>query len=116
MTPTTADLALVRGDTFAIGVNVTGSEAEPDAIYFSVKRRRTETGYILQKSLDDGITPEESEDEDTYRYRIDIDPADTETLLAGAYVYDVEVTWGGSVHTLITGTLTIAADVTRHTE
>lgn len=49
------NLKMVRGDTQKIGIKIKGLHEPPTAIYFSLKKNISDTNYILQKTLDEGI-------------------------------------------------------------
>lgn len=105
------NLKMVRGDTQKIGIKIKGLHESPTAIYFSLKKNISDTNYILQKTLDEGIVQEQ-----TGKYIIKLTPQDTESLAATTYQFDFEVTFGEDVVTLVIGTLELIADVTRHLE
>jgi len=109
MVTKTVTLKMVRGDSQKIGVKVRNLHEAPTAIVFSLKKSVSHNDYIFQKTLDNGIA-EEGEG----RYIIKINPADTEQLAPASYQFDLEMTFGEDVITLVIGTLEIIADVTRH--
>ena len=113
MVAKTHNMTLMRGDTARIGVSIKGLTGTPDALTFSVKRYKTDTEYIIHKTLDSGIEPKTVQT--GLRYVVTIDPADTEELAAAGYCYDLEAVINGDVITLLTGDIQLAADVTRHT-
>ena len=105
---------MIRGDTKRWGINISGLGSNTiDALYFSVRKHYSDSKYIFQKQLGDGIEPDpESENP---RYIVTILPEDTERLPAlDDYVYDIEITVNGDVITPIYGKITVMADVTRH--
>lgn len=111
MKPLIKNLSIVRGDTTSIGVTINGLESDPVELYFSVKRSYNDKKYVFQKSLNDGI-----DTDGEYHYVVHVDPSDTETLVAGRYVYDVELNINNTIVTPVKGEFEISSDVTRHLE
>lgn len=104
-----SNITMVRGDTLALGINITDEEGQPlnvDSAYFSCKKNYDEP-YVFQKALNDGIT--KSSDGN---YVVRVAPADTASLDAGLYFYDLQVGKDGDVFTLLIGSLNIMHDVT----
>jgi len=101
------DIDLIRGDTLAFGFAVEGI-AEVDAAYFSVKNTVTDTEYVLQKTLNNGI--EKVEDG---KYSVRVAPSDTHNLELGNYYYDLQIDKNGDVFTILNGQIRLAADITR---
>ena len=104
-----SNITMVRGDTLALGINITDEDGEPlnvDSAYFSCKKNYDEP-YAFQKSLNDGIT--KSSDGN---YVVRVAPADTADLDAGLYFYDLQVEKNGDVFTVLIGSLNLMHDVT----
>lgn len=101
------NLAMIRGDTFAFGVEIEGLDQDLDAAYFSCKKNVRDADYTFQKTLGDGITKVK-----TGTYRVRIAPADTKTIEPGAYKYDLQIGVNGDVHTVLKGELNITEDIT----
>ena len=81
------DLSMVRGDTLAFDLVFEAGEADNiSSIAMTCRRRDTDSDYIFKKQIGDGV---ERTGEDTYHVRVA--PEDTENIVAGKYVYDVEV-------------------------
>lgn len=113
----TIDYEFPRGDTYALRkfritdinnnvIDLTGK----DQLYFTVKTDSNSNKVLIQKRKDSGIELEE----DGY-YHITIEPADTNKLEYGSYVYDIS--WKSTeaktiVKTLINGTITLTDEVT----
>ena len=98
---------LVRGDTMSFGFQVTGLSGTISAVRFTCKKTTTDTTNIFQRTLNNGITL----DGDTYSVRIA--PECTALLQAGRYYYDLEITVGSDVFTLLLGQLELLPDITR---
>lgn len=102
------DFQMIRGDTLSFDVVMSGIDTSSvESLYLSAKRNRSDTEYVFQKSLSDGITLTEG------RYRIRVAPEDTENIDPGRYPYDLEVTISGDVYTLMQGKINVQEDVTR---
>lgn len=66
---------------------------EGDIIYFSVKERLSNDEYLIQKTLDNGITF----NEDEQKYYITFEYADTKEMEIGVtYIYDLTIYYGGT--------------------
>lgn len=93
------DIHLTRGDTawFSVVINNTVSSeeytlAEDDTLTMTIKKRAKDLEYLIQKTL-------------VGETIFHIEPADTQELAFGAYVYDVQLTTAnGDVFTVITPT------------
>ena len=104
----TQNLEMIRGDTMSFDLELTDlNGATVSSIYFTVKKKATDTTNVFQKSLSSGIT---STGDDTYRVRVA--PADTIGVAAGKYVYDLQIELGSDVYTVLMGSLQIIQDVT----
>lgn len=108
-----------RGDYFVIPVNTKKGEssyklASNENIIFSLKRSSEEKDYVLQKSLNNGITW----DNESERYLIEISHEDTKDLELCAenvrFQYDVVVILQGNKPITKRGSLTIKRDITRN--
>ena len=102
------NIDLVRGDTLAFDVKVSelggGSVA---SMFFSVKKKATDTQYVFQESIGHGITLLSG---GTYKVRVA--PGDTAPLPPGKYAYDLQIGIGQDIYTMLMGTLTLIQDVT----
>lgn len=113
MAKTDIDITAVRGDTIALGVELLDEDGELltddlDAAYFSCKADPSDSNYVFQKSLTDGITKVEAG-----KYTVRVAPEDTEDLEPGSYFYDLEITIGSDVYTPLKGRLKLEQDITR---
>lgn len=108
------NLRIMRGDTTRIGITIKGLDGVPEALSFSCKQSPAFTSYTFQKTLDDGIDVEQSEE--GQRYIVTISPEDTQRRASGTYRYDFEAIINGDIITLLYGNLDIVADVTQHLE
>lgn len=104
----TQNLTMIRGDTFSFDVVLSDLDgASIRSIYFTVKKKATDTTAVFQKTLTDGITLTE---ETTYRVRVA--PEDTNGVAAGRYTYDLQIGVENDVYTVLMGSLQILQDVT----
>ncbi len=101
-------LNMVRGDTLAFGIEIEGMEQDLDSAYFSIKSSLSSSDYIVQKSLNDGISKNSTE-----LYTVRLAPSDTQNLEAGQYYYDLQIGVNSDIFTVLRGVINIEADVTR---
>ena len=101
-------LNMVRGDTLAFGIEIEGMEQDLDSAYFSIKSSLSSNDYIVQKSLNDGISKISTE-----LYTVRLAPSDTQNLEAGQYYYDLQIGVNSDIFTVLRGVINIEADVTR---
>lgn len=94
--------AFVRKDRFG---NVITSI--PEKVYFTVKDSTTSNTVLIQKTLNNGITVDEN-----YVYHIEFNASDTDNLMFGEYVYDIEIKNGDKPKTIQKGILEIESEVT----
>lgn len=106
------DISLTRGDTLAFDVTISEIDGVTiESMYFSVKKKPSDTNYIFQKSIGNGITYLED-----LKYRVRIAPEDTYELPAGKYAYDLQIKLGGDIYTPLMGTFRLNWDVTEELE
>lgn len=113
MAKTDIDITAIRGDTIALGVELYDEDGtlitdDLDAAYFSCKTDPSDSDYVFQKSLTDGISKIEAG-----KYRVRVAPEDTKDLEPGSYFYDLEITIGSDVYTPLKGKLKLEQDITR---
>ena len=100
-------LQMVRGDTFSFDLELSDVNVDDiTSIYFTVKSRLADEVPVFEKNLSNGIT---YIDNNTFRVRVE--PDDTIELEPGIYVYDIEVSVGKDVYTVLRGTMLIVSDV-----
>ena len=94
-------LKITRGDTGIIRIRVTEDDAEftDYTATLSIKKNYSDNEYVIQKEADSGI--------------FDFTHADTENLVPGKYVMDVEFRAGTTVATLGVWDAFVLKDVTR---
>lgn len=108
---TIKDISYVRGNTYALKMTIQGLEdITIDKVYLTVKENSNQDDPILQKSLDNGITPLEEQ----YQYNIIIDPSDTEDMEVNCpYYYDITVIIGNIKKTIVKGSFTLEPNYTK---
>lgn len=105
-------IELTRGDTLAFDVTISEIDGVTiESMYFSVKKKPSDTEYIFQKSIGNGITQL-----DELKYRVRIAPEDTYEIVAGKYAYDLQIGLGGDIYTPLMGTFKLNWDVTEEIE
>ena len=101
------NITMTKGDTFKAVISMTtksGSTYTPeedDVIRFAMKQKYSDSTPLIRK-----VIPNDT-------LLLQLDPADTKSLIAGDYVYDIELTYAdGSVDTFIDrATLTLTEEV-----
>ena len=101
------NFTLVRGDSLQFRLNFIDTETEPDALYFTLKDKSSDTTVIFQKSLDNGI--EKVEDQISYDFYITHN--DTKDLKINNYIYQILSLYGSDYETLVEGKLIITPEV-----
>jgi len=107
-------LEMTRGDTLKLKFSRQTENQEvifekADEMYMTFKKSIYSEKILFQKSLKDGTITYDSE---TGYYHVIIEPADTEGLRYGDYVFDIEIKKGNTVKTIVKGTLKLTEEVT----
>ena len=102
---------IIRGDTAKFKFQRLDANGEPiliraQRIYFTVKLKYTDAAFILQKTIDDMTFDNEG------FYHFVIEPSDTDNLMFGDYVYDIEVITDEYKQTISLGKLALMKEVT----
>lgn len=86
------NLSMVRGDTESISVNVSGCDAKPDDyLEMTIRQKIGSTSVIHKKQFfTDGNS-----------VTITFLPEETSVLAIGKYVYDIQITIGEMVKTIV---------------
>lgn len=114
MTTNIAKISLTRGDTFVHRIVVkntdeTVKDITGATVRYTVREWMTGELQIIQKTVGAGI---QLTNPAAGILDVTLDPADTAALVPGrAYSYDCEVTHGGQVSTVQTGSMTVVKDV-----
>lgn len=100
---------LTRGDTIAFAAKGKGIDKNLSNAYFSVKVNKSDTEYVIQKTLNAGIAEVEKG-----LYTVEIRPEDTNDLELGVYWYDLQLDFGNnSIITPMKGMFELTYDITR---
>ena len=107
---TDTNIEIVRGDTFAFGIELTDDSNQPitdnlSSAYFTC--RQSAESILFQKSLGDGISKVSDG-----KYRVRVAPADTANVVAGRYSYDFQIGLNSDIFTILKGVLDIQQDQT----
>ncbi len=95
-----------RGDSMSFIFEIEDLKKDLSSAYFTCKKNADDKLYLFQKTLENGIS-KVSEG----KYLVRLSPDDTE-LEEGKYPYDLQITIGNEVYTLIKGYIEIEFDVT----
>lgn len=90
------DITIPKQDYFPLPFHFQSGKKlnENDLIFMTVKRSVNDENYIFQKSLDNGITWDESKK----RYLIEINSKDTKNMqMRSTYGYDITVYFNGTM-------------------
>lgn len=102
----------VRGDTYQRNIKISGFNHEITNVYFTVKKSDKDKDYVLQKTLNHGITL--IEDDDVKVYGLTINATDTDDFdVDKEYPFDIELVSNTIKRTIITGDLILSSDITR---
>ena len=99
------------GDSFAFQISVQGLEGiEFDKVEFTVRSKIADHIPVIYKSNENnnGIFFD-----DNSKYTIKCLPEDSENITPTEYVYDVQITLGENVFTVLYGNIEFVKDVTR---
>lgn len=85
-----------KGDTYSRDFTITDYEPEISKVFFTVKNNSSDKRFVLQKTLNDGITLV-SDDEGVKTYNILINATDTDNMKVDyEYFFDVEIVSPGA--------------------
>lgn len=112
------------GDTYTRDFIITGYSSDIDDIFFTVKKNVDDKNYVLQKTLNNGITlVDVTYDTDgttilSRTYNLLINAEDTETFTPESeYVFDIEIVTDETPDlkkTIMTGTIELTNSATRN--
>ena len=88
--------------------NGTGTDIDFDSFYFTVKKTSKDRLYLFQKSLKNGTVEKLGLGD----YQIKIEPSDTNKLLYGDYIFDVNVKYKNLIDETWTGKFVLTDEVT----
>lgn len=85
-----------KGDTYSRDFTITDYESEISKVFFTVKSKSSDKRYVLQKTLNDGITLV-SDEEGVKTYNILINATDTDDMKVDyEYFFDIEIVSPGA--------------------
>lgn len=114
MTPKIENFEFVRGDTFSRNVTVCNCLDNITEIYFTVKSDYEDKVPVIQKSLTGGGITLIEDLKDEKKYNLLINATDTDLMKVDTeYVYDLQIVADTLKATVLKGTITLEADVTR---
>ena len=111
-----SEISMIKGDTLAFNFQIQGlGGATPSEIVFTCREKPLATDTLFTQSLTGGgITlVSRDSDTDTNTYSVRVRPDQTENITPARYFYDLELSVGEDVLTLMKGRLNIDWDVTR---
>lgn len=101
------NIKIVKGDSFSFTFEIEELEVDIDNAFFTVKDNEYDDTALIKKSLSNGISKV-----DTNKYLVMLTPRDTKYLETKSFYYDLEITIGDSVHTVIKGLFKLEKDIT----
>ena len=112
--PIKRDIVMIQGDTCSFAFQLQGLEGvEPDSIIFTCKETVESSRELFQVSTEDTIDKRSyDESTDTFTYSVRIPPYLTHDIALGRYFYDLQFVKNADVITLMTGRLTLEAQIT----
>ena len=108
---TNKNFTLTRGDSLEFRLNFLDTLQEPDELYFTVKDKSSDTTFVIQKSLDDGITRVYDEEDETISYDVYVPHTDTSDLKLLNYIYQILAVFGSDYETVAEGKVIITPEV-----
>lgn len=106
------NITMTKGDTLSFGMELLDENGEAfsedlESAFFTCKQNYTDAVNVFKKSIGDGIS---KIGEGLYTVRVA--PEDTESIEAGKYFYDLQISASSDVFTILKGVLEIEQDVT----
>lgn len=112
------------GDTYTRDLVIKKYSADIDEMYFTVKKDNKDRDFVLQKTLDNGLTLTDVKYEDgkiiERTYNILLKPTDTDNLTPNKeYAFDIEIVTEAADEslikkTIVTGTLLLTDATTKY--
>lgn len=101
------NIKMVKGDSFSFTVEIGEKKVNIDKAFFTVKNNEDDSTAVIKKSLTNGISKVADN-----KYLVRLTPRDTKYLDIKSYFYDLEITIGNSVYTVIKGLFKLVKDIT----
>lgn len=95
-----------KGDSFSFTITFKNLQVDLTTLRFGVKKEYSDTTFILDKSLGNGI-----EKISTGKYRVDFSASESSTLEPDQYVFDLRFTLSNIVGTPLYGYLLVEESV-----
>ncbi len=102
------DLSIIKGNTIAFKMAFSDLEEDLTDAFFSAKKNITDSEYVFQVKLNEGISRVEGSDE----YVVNVPATITKTMEVGSYYYDLVIVIGSTVNTLLKGVLSVEPTIT----
>lgn len=106
------NLELYKGNSFSFTLEIEDLNQDLNSCFLSCKKNIKENNYTFQKSLKNGISKVDSENNKRV-YSFKINPEDTKNIEVGCYYYDVEIKIDNDVFTILCGKLIIKDTITK---
>ena len=95
-----------KGDTFSFTITFKNLQVDLTTVRFGVKKDYSDTTFIIDKSLGNGITKIS-----TGKYRVDFSASESANLDPDQYIFDLRFTLGSTVGTPLSGYLLVEESV-----
>lgn len=115
--PIKRDIAMIQGDTCSFGFQLQGLQGQrPDSVILTCKETIEDDEALFEVSTSNTIDERSYDEErDILTYSVRIPPYCTHAIPLGRYFYDLQVVVNNDIFTLMTGRLSIEAQVTKTT-
>lgn len=101
------NFTIVRGNSLQFRVNFVNADTLPEDINFILKNKSSDALKVAELKLNEGIY--KVEDEDSYDFYLE--GSVTEDLELLNYIYQISVTYGSDVDTIVEGKLMITPEL-----
>ena len=101
------NFTIVRGNSLQFRVNFVNADTLPEDINFILKNKSSDSTKIAELKLNEGIY--KVEDEDSYDFYLE--GSTTQDLELLNYIYQISVTYGSDVDTIVEGKLMITPEL-----
>lgn len=87
------NILVYRGETYQRNITISNFTRTITNLYFTVKKTDSDETVALQKTIGNGLTlMDYNEETNTYTYLLELCTDDTENLKTGDYGYDITIT------------------------
>ena len=101
------NFTIVRGNSLQFRVNFMNADTLPEYINFILKNKSSDALKVAELKLNEGIY--KVEDEDSYDFYLE--GSTTQDLELLNYIYQISVTYGSDVDTIVEGKLMITPEL-----